>query len=580
MNAVLQQAAAAVRDVWQITFVLPVKEGRPRPREWERGLREVGGAVAVVFGLLGLATVFAVPLRQWSPLTMAPESTQSLPVVALPLLLTGSVLSFALALTAALHTTWWLRLALLVVGGSAIVFFAAEAVANPLLLAPAALGYLGLVGFTIARARRAHAWWEFVVVLGLLTTAMLLPWAIPAGGVGLGIDMRPIAVQGSLLSLQVLVVPALIVAGSAPAQIVVTGAQATADRPVGRGLFWGGFAVAVVWLGVATWQGMGTPDYSAGAFLAAGVALAAAAAVVAAWVRRARQPAPPEPQVYPGAWGGWLYPLAAGIAVLLLLTLPVVLLRAAFQLAGLPEAAGVVDAVWWAFMDNNPGTLWRGLLGLAVLGLGWRLSARGRLGEAVTLGAFGVLVVLDALGVLARLPILNERSTAALGVLAAALALAAGGAEAVAGRFTRARATGVLTVVLLAVLYPHRGVLSDPAGALLVFTGPVVLVFGLAWRVATEAQFTYEGSAKYPRPTRVLLFLANALLAMTTVAFVGLARAAGTDLDAAIWGELGDSVLGDPLYLAGLVAGLWLVLRPAQPAADALAEPPASHSVR
>jgi hypothetical protein len=61
----------------------------------------------------------------------------------------------------------------------------------------------------------------------------------------------------------------------------------------------------------------------------------------------------------------------------------------------------------------------------------------------------------------------------------------------------------------------------------------------------------------------VLLFLANTLLAATGVAYLALARAAGTDADPSGWGVLGDTVLGDPLYVTGLVTGLWFVLHPA-----------------
>jgi hypothetical protein len=89
-----------------------------------------------------------------------------------------------------------------------------------------------------------------------------------------------------------------------------------------------------------------------------------------------------------------------------------------------------------------------------------------------------------------------------------------------------------------------------------------VLVFGLAWRVFTEAQVTYHSSKRYPQSTRVLLFLANTLFATTGVAFVTLTRGLGTDADPSLWGTLGDSTLGEPLYLTGLIAGLWLVLRP------------------
>ena len=150
----------------------------------------------------------------------------------------------------------------------------------------------------------------------------------------------------------------------------------------------------------------------------------------------------------------------------------------------------------------------------------------------------------------------------ALGLLAAVVALVAAAGLAVSRRLDRSRATGVMTVVLLAVLYPQRNLIENPVGAVLVVAPAVLLVFGLAWRVITEAQVTYTGSPKYPQSTRVLLYLANTLLAATVVAFVTLARAVGTDVDPSRFGELGDTVLGDPLYVAGLVSGLWLVLRP------------------
>ena len=47
----------------------------------------------------------------------------------------------------------------------------------------------------------------------------------------------------------------------------------------------------------------------------------------------------------------------------------------------------------------------------------------------------------------------------------------------------------------------------------------------------TEAEVTNDESRRYPRSTRVLLFLANALLATTGVAYVALSRGLGTDAD-------------------------------------------------
>ena len=44
---------------------------------------------------------------------------------------------------------------------------------------------------------------------------------------------------------------------------------------------------------------------------------------------------------------------------------------------------------------------------------------------------------------------------------------------------------------------------------MLVFSAPMVILFGLTWRILTDAQFTRTGSRHFPQPTRVLLFLAS-----------------------------------------------------------------------
>ncbi len=576
MRPVLAELLAAVSDVLRITFVAPVREGRPHPSAWPRGLREVGTATAVVFGLLTLAILFATPLRQNGDLAVSPNVTDGVPQVALPVLLTGVILSFAMAGTAALHSSWWLRVTLLLIGAAAVVFFSAQAWTNPALLATSALAYLGLVGFTIARSFRGYAWWEFLVVAGLLTVATLAPWSMPAAGLDFGLDLRPTALQGALVSLQALILPAVMVAGSAPAQIVVTGAQATANRPMGRGLFWTGFGITVAWLAIATFLAAGSRELNWPAIGASAVVLALVVITLAVLVRRARVPAPPPPATYPEVWGRWLYPLAAAVAAVVALTLPVIILRGIFQLLGQTGLVDALNTAWFAFNDNSPALLWRLALGTVTLVLAWRLAGSERLAEAVALGSFAILALADAVGVAPALTFLQDRTTTALGLLAAVVALVAAAVLAATRRLDRGRATGVMTVLLLAVLYPHRNALENPAGVLLALTPSLLLIFGLAWRVFTEAQVTYVSSPKYPQSTRVLLFLANTLLATTGVAYVALARATGTDVDPSQWGELGDTVLGDPLYVAGLVTGLWLLLRPSEswtPSADAVAGP-------
>jgi len=562
MNPVLSQIAAAVRDVLHITFVSPVREGRPHPSAWPHGLRQVGAAAAAVFALLALAIVFAGPLRQVGQLSMSYAEPDGVPRVTLPLLLTGLLLSFAIALTAALHTSWWLRIVLLLLGGSAIGLFAAQAWTDPALLVTSVGAFLALVVFTFVRSFRGYAWWEFAVVSVLLMIATLGPWTA-ATTISFGLDQRATTLQGALVTLQPLVLPAMMVAGSAPAQIVVTGAQAAADRPVGRGIFWTGFGIAVVWLAVATFLAAGGRELNASALLASSVLLAVAAGVVALLLRRARVRIPPAPEAYPAVWGRWLYPLATAVAAVVALTMPVILARGVFQLLRQDAMVDAINVAWFAFMDNSPSLLWRAALAPITAVIAWRLAGRNRLAEAVALATFSVLLLSDSVGALPGLGFLQDRTTTAFGLLAAVIALVAAAVLAVQRRFDRLRAIGVMTVVLLAVLYPHRNLIEDPTSALAVLSPAVLLVFGLAWRAATEAEFTYSSTPKYPQSTRVMLFLANTLFATTGVAFLALARATGTTADPAPWGELGDTVLGDPLYVTGLVTGLWFLLHPA-----------------
>lgn len=562
MNPVFSQIFAAVRDVLHITFVSPVREGRPHPSAWPYGLRQVGAAATAVFALLALAIVFAGPLRQVGELSMSYASPDGVPQVTVPLLLTGLLLSFAIALTAALHTSWWLRIVLLLLGGSAIGLFAAQAWTAPVPLLTSVGAFLAIVVFTFVRSFRGYAWWEFAVVSMLSMIATLGPWTAE-NTVSFGLDQRATALQGALVTLQPLVLPAMMVAGSAPAQIVVTGAQAAADRPVGRGIFWTGFGIAVVWLAVATFLAAGGRELNASALLASSVLLAVVAGVVAILLRRARVRIPPPPEHYPPVWGRWLYPLATAVAAVVALTMPVILARGVFQLLGQDAVVDAINVAWFAFMDNNPSLLWRAVLAPITIVIAWRLAGRNRLAEAVALATFSVLLLSDSVGALPGLGFLQDRTTTAFGLLAAVIALVAAAVLAAQRRFDRLRAIGVMTVVLLAVLYPHRNLIEDPTSALAVLSPAVLLVFGLAWRAATEAEFTYSSTPKYPQSTRVMLFLANTLFATTGVAYLALARAAGTTADPAGWGELGDTMLGDPLYVTGLVTGLWFLLHPA-----------------
>lgn len=570
MKRTWQEVLAALRDVWTITFVEPVREGRPQPRSWPDGLAPVGAATLLLYVLLTAAATFAVPLRQGGTLTASPASEHTLPTVTVPLLLVGVVLSFALAHTAALHTSWWLRVALFVVGASATVFFVAPAYNDPLLVLGSLGAYLALLVFTLVRARRSHAWWEFLVVCALVAVAMLSPW-LGRGFEVLSADLRLASVIGTITSLQLVSLPAIVVAGAAPAQIVVTAAEATSTRPVGRTLFRAGSAVVATWFIVASVTDLASGTLTGAALAGGAVVLAATALGLALALRLAGHAAPEPPQAYIAPWSALLYPAAIALAGIILLIVPMTTLRALLPMFGLGDSplAGVFDALWYGFLDNNAGVTWRAILGIVALVVAWRAARGSRVAEAGVLVAFAAAVLLDAVGLLPPASFLHDRTPQAVGVLAGAVALVAGVVLALRRSLTRRRAVGVLAVLLLAVLYPHRGVLADPASAVLVFSAPMVILFGLTWRLLTDAQFTREGSRHFPQSTRVLLFLANSLFAVTNIAFVALARATGTQIDTGIWADLGSDQLGDPLFLISVVAGAWLVVSGSQYTRDA-----------
>ena len=204
-------------------------------------------------------------------------------------------------------------------------------------------------------------------------------------------------------------------------------------------------------------------------------------------------------------------------------------------------------------------------MGLVLLVIAWRISAKGRVVEATLFGAFAAMTSMKVIGLIPVFSFLHDEEAQITGLVAAAAAVVIGCYLVVRRSLTRGRVTWLVAVVFLAALYPHRDFLDEPTSSFLSFAPLLLVLFGLTWRLLTASDFFQGDSKLFPRSTRVLLFIANSLFAVTTIAFIALARGKGTYVDNVGWTELGDWALGEPLFTAALVGGLWLALRQPKP---------------
>jgi hypothetical protein len=183
------------------------------------------------------------------------------------------------------------------------------------------------------------------------------------------------------------------------------------------------------------------------------------------------------------------------------------------------------SGAWLNSLSSVTGpNVFRILFALALIGLAIRFARRGQAGTALLLTAVGVMLLARVIRWATSGVLDAGRGFDALNLVATAVLLVAISATAVRRRLTPERAVGFSGALVLTALLGYHDFVSDPVGAVLGFSGAGLVLFGLTWGLFTDSGYANSGSRKYPVPTRVLFVLANAMVAISILAYSSLVR--------------------------------------------------------
>lgn len=546
-------------------LVAPVVDGRPEPATWHPVLRLLGGISCVAF-LAALAHIIAAEqMRAVGPLVPAGPELH-LPAAAVPMVAVGVFLAMTLLQTAALHLAWPLRILALVAGAATVGGSVINASQTPVLLWAAVGSWVVLVVFHLARIGRRFSGLEVVVVAGCVFVGTQLPMLGSGAALALGYEMRGLVLTSQMQFLLPLAVPALITAGTALAQVAVTSGEAVgavAVRKLGLRSLQIALAALLLWRTWVLWRDLSgsIPSLLVPDLVASLLALLVATGVAVPFVVRARRHGSTEvagPGSLADVFGGVSYLLAAAATLWMIVPNAVMALPTFLLGAGLQTP----DWVWQSTAIVNHSwtpTLSRVVAAVLCLGVAWRWARRGKWLGGVLVAAFLGPQLVSFVGVL--LPDASLRfSTTGLGFWLHAALLAATVVVAVRRDDDQRRVAALLGAAAILTLHDFRDVLENPVAAALGFSALGALLFGTVWRVLTDGEFTRGDSRGFPQPTRVLLYLANAMFVTTVLAYSALTRDATGFLDIAIWEDIGDSIFAVGLWFAAVLVALWLAV--------------------
>lgn len=526
-------------------FIVPIKEGLPRPRTWPVGLGPV--MLVVGFGyLIGVGLVLGAGLLRSIETQIIFDGFMVMGMGSLTILTWLVSLTLATGLTAALHVRPDLRLVAVALLLSPML---------PLLTyapGPVALALLGILIMVAIRWRGRFAAWEFPVLWLLVCLGFLLPlrWEV-----NYGYDQRTALVTLTLTVMNALAIPALLMAGYTAAQLSTSlsqwlGYRATEAMPR-RVMIVIALVLATANLGWSLWESI-TDQLSWGwrSWLGSALLVALAAALILGLraglpVRGRSRQDPAEPDELDTSF----QPLAYGFAALMLA--PMILsVVGAFGTALVTVTLGH-SPQWLTWLGSGSVAVAAVRLGIAALAcwVGWRRARRGQRVSIVVLAAYAAIMAYSAGPLLFEAWLGWDPELVGALLLVGMLAVWAVNREA-GGEHQ------LLVVALLVSLYRFREVLSDPAAVFVGVSAATVLLFSLLWRALTDGNLARGDSRALPLASRVLGYATMMLLGVLTLAVVAQIRATDTPLDQTTMIEFGDRTLGGALFLAAGLAAL------------------------
>ncbi|WP_147264051.1 hypothetical protein [Desertihabitans brevis] len=536
--------AIVVGWVW-LVVVEPVRDGRVHVRDGPPGLAAITAVAAVGYLVAGMLVLLARPIRDAGALVTEADGLVVLPELSLAPLLLVLVLALILLVTAALHTHWLLRTGayLLFAVPSLLIGVLAFPGLGLSALLPALLALVGLAVLMLVRRRRRFAWPEVLWVGGLVALGVLVPLVLQQQSIrSIGPDVRALQVNLVFTLVAQVALPAVVIGGAALAELAVRagawGVSVVRTETPRRWWVLPASAVVVAAAAWAVWLVLQEPLSVAFSALPLAVGVLALLAMQA--LRRRGDPVGPEDLVE--EWPRLLTPLA------------VVTVLGGWAASLGPVAEGLGLGRWSPLGDLPTLTFSR----LAVAGVGLVLAvAWSGAGERVrpTLLVAFAAVMLNSSGLFAALPVSWSGDRLAAAVALVAVLLLAG--FALTRSLTSRRATACVLMAALSACFALRQVLADPISWLLGFSALALTLFGLVWRLLSDATWTRADTPAFPRPARVLLFWGYALLAVTSLAFVALGRQLGGPADVTPFTVLGDHLFGTPVFLAAVLGCLW-----------------------